>query len=427
MNKATKTGKRKTIHVYADWEGLSEATYLGELNATKSRGKEIFSFSYHPDWLKKESHSLDPSLQLFQGPQYAPQHQENFSLFLDSSPDRWGRLLMKRREAILAREENREEHQLVESDYLLGVHDEQRMGALRFKVDQEGPFLGNGEILSSPPWSSLRELEQACLAIEKEEHCNNPNNVKWLKMLIAPGGSLGGARPKAGVLDEKKQLWIAKFPSQADEYDVAAWEMVVNRLAFQVGIYVAEARLERFNSHHHTFLSKRFDRTNTGRRIHFASAMTLLQYTDGEDASTGASYLELAELIMREGSEPKRDLAELWRRIVFNICVSNTDDHLRNHGFILTASGWELSPAFDMNPTPYGDGLKLNISETDNSQHMDLAYSVAKYFRLKPDEAKAIGNKVIDVVSNWCEEADKLKISAREQKRMSKAFRACRF
>jgi serine/threonine-protein kinase HipA len=416
---------QQDIEVYAHWVGLPQPTLLGVLHTTPGRGKEIFSFEYNDEWLKNnQAYTLDPSLQLFRGPQHAPQAQKNFGVFLDSSPDRWGRFLMNRKEAQLAREEGRKEHKLLESDYLLGVYDEHRMGALRFRTNAKGPFLDNNKSPASPPWTSLRELEHASLELEKHNAEKNPDYSMWLKMLIAPGGSLGGARPKASVVDENKHLWIAKFPSCNDDYDIGAWEMVVYKLAQRAKIIIAEAKLDRFNSRHHTFLNKRFDRSNKGERIHFASAMTLLQHSDGDDASTGASYLELAEFILRQGAQPDQDLEQLWRRIVFYICVSNVDDHLRNHGFILQPNGWALSPAFDINPVANGDGLKLNISESDNSQDLLLAKEVAQYFRIKPDKANQIIHEVVKVVTDWRKEASSLGISIREQDHMEGAFRA---
>lgn len=420
MNKTT----QRHIEVYAHWASLSKPMLIGILYATASRGKEIFSFEYDHEWLKNNyAHELDPTLKLFHGQQYAPITQNNFGVFLDSSPDRWGRVLMKRREAQLAREENREERKLLESDYLLGVYDEHRIGALRFRIDPEGPFLDNNKAIASPPWTSLRELEHACLEIEKDNAEKNPNYSKWLKMLIAPGGSLGGARPKASVFDEGKHLWIAKFPSNHDEFDIGAWEMVAYRLARQAKIEMSEAKIEKFNSRHHTFISKRFDRTSKRERIHFASAMTLLQRSDGDDASNGASYLELAEFIMRKSAEPEKDLEQLWRRIVFYICISNVDDHLRNHGFILQSNGWVLSPAFDVNPVASGDGLKLNLSESDNSQDLELAKDVAIYFRINFQRANEIIKEVMNATKHWRTEASKVGISSNEQERMKRAFR----
>lgn len=415
---------QRDIEVHAHWVGLLKPTLIGVLHVTPSRGKEIFSFEYSKEWLMRpQMQALDPSLQLFQGTHYAPNTQENFGVFLDSSPDRWGRFLMKRREAQLAREENREERKLFESDFLLGVYDEHRMGALRFRTDPQGPFLDNNINRASPPWTSLRELEHASLELEKNDAERNPSYSKWLQMLISPGGSLGGARPKASVLDEHKHLWIAKFPSGNDEDDIGAWEMVIYKLARRAQIIIADSKIEKFSKQHHTFISKRFDRTSSGERIHFSSAMTLLQHTDGDDASTGASYLELAEFIIRQGTHVTEDLEQLWRRIVFSICVSNVDDHLRNHGFILEQNGWRLSPAFDMNPVASGEGLKLNISESDNAQDLFLAREVAKYFRIKTERADEIIKEVVKATKHWRNEAKKLGISTSEQEKMARAFR----
>ena len=414
---------QRHIEVHAHWDGMPLPILMGVLRITPSRGKEIYSFEYDRDWIKNNKQNpLDPSLQLVHGIQYAPVGQQNFSLFLDSSPDRWGRVLMRRREAQLARAEGRVERQLLESDYLLGVYDEHRMGALRFRTDSQGPFLDNNRTYASPPWSSMRELEQACLELEKKDVEKNPTYSKWLNMLIFPGASLGGARPKASIVDNHGHPWIAKFPSAYDEHDIGAWEMVINQLAAKAHIDVPETAIRKFNSRHHTFLSKRFDRTAAGNRLHFASAMTLLQRTDGDDASNGASYLEMAEFIIQNGSHPTRDLEQLWRRIVFNICVSNVDDHLRNHGFLLETDGWRLSPAYDMNPNPHGHGLKLNISETDNAQDVRLAKEVAPYFRVKPKKESSIIQGILSVVSTWRTEANRLKISISAQDRMASAF-----
>ncbi len=396
---------------------------MGILQATPSRGKEIFSFDYHSLWLNQTpTQSLDPSLRFFPGPQYPPIDQANFGVFLDSCPDRWGRVLMRRREAQMARSEGRKEQILLEFDYLLGVHDSHRMGALRFRTTQDGPFPDDRKFMASPPWTSLRELEQASLNLEQNEAQDDPDYAKWLRMLIAPGGSLGGARPKASVLDENGALWIAKFPSRRDENDVGAWEGVVNHLATRAGLRVATTQTRQFASDHRTFLSKRFDRTSDGSRIHFASAMTLLQRSDGDDAASGTSYLELAELIMQSGAQTEADLEELWRRIVFSICVSNTDDHLRNHGFLLCQSGWSLAPAYDINPNPQGAGLSLNISETDNAQDLTLAREVAPFFRISVARATEIISEVTAAVQPWQALAKSLGISRENRERMAPAF-----
>jgi serine/threonine-protein kinase HipA len=388
------------------------------------RGKEVFSFEYNDVWLQSKNNlSLDPDLQLYSGPQYLVDGKTNFGIFLDSSPDRWGRVLMDRREAVLARKEQRKPKTLFETDYLLGVFDNHRMGALRFKESMEGAFLNDQKEMTSPPWTSIRELEQASWQLE-EDGTNDSEKLKWLNLLIAPGSSLGGARPKASVLDEKGHLWIAKFPSKNDGRNVGAWEMVVHELAVRAGLNVPESKTGKFYSkQQHTFLSKRFDRTAKGERIHFASAMTLLGYSDGTNYETGVSYLDLAEFIIRHGAEVNADLEELWKRIVFYICVGNTDDHLRNHGFLLTERGWILSPAYDINPVEKPTGLSLNISEKDNSLDLNLALGVSAYFRVSAKRASEIIQLVKKTVGRWRQVAEKKELSKSERERMSNAFR----
>jgi serine/threonine-protein kinase HipA len=412
---------KKEIQVYAHWQGLREPSLMGVLSVSPAKGKEFFSFEYADAWLKSDfSQMIDPDLQLYSGAYYPRDDKPNFGVFLDSCPDRWGRVLMQRREAAIAKQEDRAAKKLLESDFLLGVYDEHRMGALRFKLDSDEPFLNDNKAMAAPPWTSLRELEHASLKFE-EDNTDDPEYLKWVAMLIAPGSSLGGARPKASVMDAHNNLWIAKFPSRNDDKDIAAWEMVTNQLAINAGLNVAEGKLLQFNNKYHTYLTKRFDRTAADERIHFASAMTLLGHIDGEDAS-GASYLELMEFISRHGAAVEKDLEELWRRIVFSICVKNTDDHLRNHGFLLTEKGWLLAPAYDINPNEYGKGLSLNITDSDNSLDLDLAMEVAGYFRLSDDKASQIIQQVSVVVKDWKKVAANYKISNAEQERMSVAF-----
>jgi len=365
---------------------------------------------------------LDSDLQLYAGLHYLNDDVKvNFGMFLDSSPDRWGRILMRRREAAMARLEERKENNLFEIDYLLGVYDGHRMGALRFKLEIDGP-LNDNKKLASPPWASIRELEQISLRLEDEDVVNDSDYLNWLNMLVASGSSLGGARPKASIIDKNDELWIAKFLSKNDGEDIGAWEMVTYELALKAGIEMSEYRAQKFSSKYHTFLTKRFDRTQEGKRIHFASAMTLLRHKDGQDYSDGVSYLELVEFITSNGANVEKDLKQLWRRIVFSICVSNTDDHLRNHGFILTNKGWILSPAYDINPVETGTGLKLNISENDNALDLNLALDVAEYFRLEDDEASGIIIEVTKAVDNWRVIANKLGLSRVEQELKAKAF-----
>jgi serine/threonine-protein kinase HipA len=335
----------RQIEVWADWDALAVPTLMGVLSASPARGREVFSFAYDERWLQTAgARALDPALRLFSGRQYPASGKESFGLFLDSAPDRWGRFLMDRRETRAARDAGRPRNFLLESDYLLGVFDGNRVGALRFRTEPNGPFLDDNAGLASPPWTSLRALEHACRQIEQPGAESQPEYGEWLRMLIAPGGSLGGARPKAGVRDETGRLWIAKFPSRHDSVDFGAWEHVVYTLAFRAGIDTAPAKVRRFASEHHTFLIQRFDRTTAGTRRHFASAMTLLGRSDGDDASAGASYLEFAEFLAREGADVDRDLEQLWRRIVFFICVSNVDDHLQESRF--PARPWSGLAAF---------------------------------------------------------------------------------
>jgi HipA-like C-terminal domain len=329
---------KKTIFVFADWMELEKPLAMGCLFVVPSRGKEIFSFQYEPAWLNSGLETkLDPKLELFSGPQYPKNDHPNFGIFLDSSPDRWGRTLMTRREAQRARTSGRTEKRLMESDFLLGVFDGHRMGAIRFKLDLDGPFLDDDQFQSTPPWAQLRDLEYASLQLEK-----------------------------ANAEDDKDYLkWLTQF---------------------------------------------------------FASAMRLLGRTDGDSAEDGTSYLEIVEFLTKHGSQVNVDLAQLWRRIVFNVCVSNVDDHLRNHGFILTEKGWKLSPAFDLNPSESGNGLRLNISATDNAQDLDLVLSVAENFRIKKDGAVKIMREVKSAVRGWRELAMKF-VSKKEISQMASAFR----
>lgn len=406
------------IYVFADWEQFDEPTFVGTLRSDVVKSKQHFSFAYDEAWLQsKFAQQIDPDLQLYAGEQHNNK-QQNFGIFLDSCPDRWGRLLMKRREAVIARQQGRKPNVLNESDYLLGVHDKYRMGALRFKLDFNGDFLGNNEQLAAPPVASLRELEHAVSQLEIAGDIDDADYLKWLNMLISPGSSLGGARPKSCVIDADGNLWIAKFPSAHDDYDIGAWEYVVYRLAIDAGINMPECRLDKFNSRHHTFLTRRFDRTPTSR-LHFTSAMMQLGYDDGE---VGASYLELAQFLTDHGANTKLDLAELWRRIVFYIAVSNTDDHLRNHGFIYHKGGWLLSPAYDINPVTPTGGLHLNISDDDNSLNYALAMDVIEFFQLSEEDALQIKSDVLISVSHWQSVAMKVGIGRAEQQLMAPAF-----
>ena len=407
---------QRTIYIYFDDAFCSAPKPIGVLSSQVLRGKEVFSFEFTEEWLHdSRCKLLDPDLQLYTGRQYLAENKANFGLFLDSSPDRWGRVLLDRRESILAKEEQRPVKHLFESDYLLGVFDESRMGALRLKLTPDGEFLDNNPHYSTPPFAALRELEHASWEYEA-----NQTDSRWLRILLAPGSSLGGARPKANVQMPDGSLWIAKFPSRHDDMNVGAWETVAMTMAQQCGIEVASFRTAELGNRYATFLTRRFDRTEDHRRLHFTSAMTMLGYTDGE--TDGVSYLELADWIARSCCHVEENLAQMWRRIVFNIAISNCDDHLRNHGFLLTKEGWTLSPAYDLNPQPFGSGLSLNINDHDNALEWSLAKEVAPYFGIASENADQIIAHTQQVVSRWRSIATQMHISRDEQERMVPAF-----
>ncbi|MBZ9650896.1 type II toxin-antitoxin system HipA family toxin [Psychroflexus montanilacus] len=408
------------IYVFADWETLKKPTLVGLLSAQFAKGKKAFSFEYDKDWLKADAKRLlDPDIDFYSGPQY-PDNKENFGIFLDSMPDTWGKTLMKRRAAQDARAKNEKARTLYEIDYLLGVYDESRMGALRFKTELEGPFLDNNTDTPTPPWSSLGDLQEAAYQLESDDQSEAFR--KWIAVLIAPGSSLGGARPKANIFDSKKDLWIAKFPSKSDTIDKAAWEFLAYKLATAAGIQMSDSKIQKISGQHHTFLTRRFDRDGKSR-IHFASAMTMTGNTEDIIKESVPSYLEIVEFIENYGVDVESNLHQLWRRIVFNIGISNTDDHLRNHGFILTKKGWTLSPAYDLNPSIEKDGLSLNIDMDDNALNFDLAKSVGKYFRLNEAYMETILNEVLTVIKDWRSEAKRIGIKKSEMDLMASAFK----
>jgi serine/threonine-protein kinase HipA len=409
---------KRNIWVYAQWQGMAEAKCIGMLTAQQARGKTAFSFLYDPEWLsQKEQFLLDPDIEWFQGQQH-PIGKENFGVILDSMPDTWGRTLMKRRAAQEAFENGNTKTNLYEIDFLLGVHDESRMGALRFKLSQDGPFLNNSK-LSIPHWAKIKELQHAAHEIELND---DEDEVKhWLDILIAPGSSLGGARPKANILDEEKHPWIAKFPSNTDNTDKAAWEYLAYQLAIDAGINMSLSKLEKITGKFHTFFTKRFDRVD-GERIHFASAMTMTGNNEDTIRDKAGSYLEIAEFIQFHGSNISADLEQLWRRIIFNIAISNTDDHLRNHGFIVHNNGWHLSPAYDINPSIYKNGLALNIDMDNNALDLELAKSVGAFFQLNTQKMNSIIKEVQLAVSSWKKIANQIGIPRNEQVKMAKAF-----
>ncbi|MEZ4600751.1 MAG: type II toxin-antitoxin system HipA family toxin [Syntrophotaleaceae bacterium] len=377
---------------------------------TLSRGdRGAIRFAYEPAWLKHaHAFPLDPEIDLFPG-EFFPA-QSNFGVFMDSCPDRWGQVLMKRREAIEAKEEGRPPKTLGPWDFLLGVQDCTRMGALRFTLPGAPTFLAD-EALSAPPVARMAELEQVAFELTRPKQDDLGRVKEWLKVLVAPGASLGGARPKANLLAEDGSLWIAKFPSAEDDYDVALWEKLLHDLAGECGLRVPESRIMRVGGGYHTFMVKRFDRCGDERRF-FTSAMTMLGRVDTEDAS----YLELAEFIATYG-EPghlTHDLEELFTRVVFNVMTANRDDHLRNHGFLRSPAGWHLAPAFDLNPSFKKDEHVLSLDLIERRPDIETVFETACFYRLDAESARKIIDRVRKVVGGWRARARRLGLSAME-------------
>ncbi len=411
---------KKDIFVFAHWLGMENPKLIGMLSAHQGKGRKSFSFEYDTDWLNsREQFLLDPDIAWYSGQQF-PANKENFGIFMDSMPDTWGRTLMMRRESLLAKQENRRAANLYDIDFLLGVYDESRMGALRFKTKVDGPFLDQNYNFPTPHWSDIRKLQHGAEIIESDKESSDI--MKWLSVLMAPGSSLGGARPKANILDNDNHPWIAKFPSKNDTIDKACWEYLAYQLAINCKIDMSESKIQKIKGRYNTFFTKRFDRL-VDKRIHFASAMTMTNNNEETVRNISPSYLELAEFIQYSGADSENGLHQLWRRIVFNIAISNTDDHLRNHGFLLKEDGWHLSPAYDINPSIDKEGLALNIDTSSNALDFDLAISVGEYFQLNDKQMKTIMDEVLSVVSQWQLFAEKIGISRTEIEIMKTAFR----
>lgn len=415
MAKANPT--REDFEVFIEAKELGYSGQVGTLYRDKVRTDLPPSFEYAEEWIAKQPFMLDPRLELYAGEQHPVGKSSSFGVFLDSAPDRWGRVLMDRREAIQAKKEGRARRTLQEMDFLLGVNDHTRQGALRFRRP-DGPFLDNSD-LPTPSVTDLNELASICDRLEEEGVEELPEYEKWLSLLIAPGSSLGGARPKANFEEEDGSLWIAKFPAKNDIYDVGAWELVIHRLAEKAGIWVPPSHAIQLASKYHTFCVKRFDRTEISRRM-YASAMTMLEKKDGEFGS----YLEMADFISNQGASGsiETDLAQLFRRVLFNVLVSNRDDHLRNHGFIRVADGWRLSEAFDMNPNLSKATHALALDDANPEPDIEGAISTAEFYRLSEEQALDILNEVVDVVSGWEGQAKAVGLSAAEIDRMRPAF-----
>jgi serine/threonine-protein kinase HipA len=402
------------ISVYVDVEGVS--IQVGRLWSHYRNGRESLSFEYDRQWLNHPRRfALDPALQLTSGSFHASHLKPLFGAIDDSAPDRWGRLLMRRSERKRAEQEGRAPRALREIDFLLMVDDEARQGALRFKREGQEGFLTTYNKTHIPPLVSIGSLLNAANHVLQESETEAD-----LRLILAPGSSLGGARPKASVRDRDGHLAIAKFPRVEDEIDAIAWEAVALTLAQKSGIQVPDWRLEAVGGRR-VLVSRRFDRKGANR-IPFLSALSLLQAQDNQMHS----YLEIADAIRVLSASPKKDLAELWRRIVLNVLISNGDDHLRNHAFLYAGiSGWRLSPAYDLNPIPTDIKpriLSTSIDLIDPAASLDLAMAVASYFELNARQAKEIANQVGAATASWRQEAIRLKIKPAEIDRMASAF-----
>lgn len=411
----------KELYVYADFDWLEAPQLIGELSCDSVRGSETYGFSFDEGWLAQHGNVfLSDDLQNFAGRQYTQYGRDIFSCFSDALPDRWGRTLLTRREQLVAVEEQRPVRRLTSFDYLTGIDDASRMGGFRFAAHPGGMFINADTNLRVPPLSDVRELMRAALEIEAKEEKHLLPSKKWLAQLLHPGTSLGGARPKASVIDEDGHLTVAKFPSRKDDYDVAQWEHFCHVMGRKAGLNVADTRTIR-GEKYHILLSRRFDRDGNGRRIHFASSLTLLGLTDGDNAATGYGYTDIADFIVRQGCNVQRNLEELYRRVAFNIIVGNSDDHFRNHGFLLTAKGWNLSPAYDMNPT-LAEHQSLLIDHSVCEADLGLLMEAAEEYMLSKEVAGNIIAEVKQAMKPWRTEARRLGLPQRDMDMFAPRF-----
>ena len=435
----------KILYVYADFDWLEAPMLVGELGYESLRGSDSYSFRYDNDWLRQYgSLFLSADINNYPGQQYTQPNRDIFGCFSDALPDRWGRLLLNRREQILATEEKRPVRKLSSFDYLMGIDDYSRMGGFRFKEPmeqrepssslewpsrdrgrrsqkQDGEFINCEKSLRIPPLTDIRALVAASMEIEKSEEQNQLPEKKWLLQLVHPGTSLGGARPKASVMNDEGLLCVAKFPSMNDDYDVGLWEHHSHLLAKEAGVIAAETSVIETGKKYHALLSKRFDRTAEGRRKHFASALTLLGLTDGCDAKTGNGYLDIVDFILQNCCDVEQNLRQLYRRVAFNIAIGNSDDHFRNHGFLLTPRGWTLSPAYDMNPT-LNEYQALLINSTTNHADLQVLLDSSEEYMIGKDEAVRIIEEVKAGVRHWKSIASRLGIAKREMDVFEQVF-----
>ncbi len=410
----------KTLQLYLSTPWWEDPAYIGDLTYERTRGNDIYGLELSTDWLSHHRDIiLSGDVQNLSGKQYSSGHI--FGFLADALPDRWGRRLIDKRERLLAAAEKREAKTLTDFDYLVQLDDDTRMGALRIR--QNDNWLCHDSVQPIPPITHLREFIEMAHRYEAADMENKPMHEQWIDNLFRQGSSLGGARPKANVRDIDGTLYIAKIPSLSDDYDVALWEHFAHELGRLAGVNTAQTKLIEMESiKYHTLLSRRFDRVDN-KRVPFASAMTMCNLQDGADASTGNGYPDIADVLM--GGIPVanqiENLKQLYRRIAFNICIGNSDDHFRNHGFLLTKEGWTLSPAYDLNPTTQRE-QGLLITNTTNESSLEALLEGASLYMLNHEEAKAILDEVTSAVKKWQQVATRCHISKTEQDRFASRF-----
>lgn len=411
----------RELYIYADFDWLEEPELVGRLTYERLRGNGTYGFCFDKIWLKNHSDIiLSEDISNFFGFQYSKE-EHVFGFISDTLPDRWGTRLLNRKEQVEAKEQGRNAHTLYSYDYLRGVDDFTRMGALRFKETENGDYINLHTQLSIPPLTSVRELARISQEYEEADEKNELPEIKWIRQLEHPGTSLGGARPKANVTDEANNLWIAKFPSRNDDYDVALWEHFCHILARNAFINSAETQLLATDNGYHALLSKRFDRTNTNKRIHFASAMSMTGLNDGDNYETGYGYLDIVDFIIKNCIDVDDNLEELYRRVAFNICVGNSDDHFRNHGFLLTKKGWTLAPAYDINPTN-NEYQSLLVDVNSNEASLERLQDACDDYYITKAKASRIIDLIKIAVKDWRKVANTLQIPESEQSRFAIRF-----
>lgn len=399
------------LDVIASFDWMDKEEKVGTLRHEYLRGSDVFSFEFDKSWLKAfPKINFGQDLRPYTGVQYS-RDNHIFGCFSDALPDRWGRRLIDLRTSLET--EGKTSHTLSDWDYLKGVEDELRMGGFRFQEPDSGAFISSTPSYSVPPVIQIDELLQAAKEIEKSEYKHLKPEKKWVQRLFQPGSSMGGARPKACV-QSGGHLYLAKFPSINDDINVSRWEHFAHLMAKECGINVAETKVIKAGTGQDILLSKRFDRTEEKKRIHMASSLTVLGLTDGDGQRTGKGYLDIVDFIISGGGNHiETNLEELYKRVAFNICIGNTDDHFRNHSFLLGKEGWELSPAYDINPTK-SMFQALLIDANSNDSSLNSLYNAHEFYMLDETTARSIINDVTRNMKNWENMAEDLGLPRRE-------------